>query len=344
MNNEKIRSSRRRRISRRDLLQTTLGASGILAAGGMSMLAPGLMRPAIAQAPRSSLDKVQIWMAVGSIEFLWAVLKARKIDEKHGLNIEVTYLDANAINQGLMIGQVSVGSSQPITAAVANNAGKNLTMFGPTLWNNIAGVVPVNSPVTSLKDLVGKKVALLQKLSGVYTSTQVMAAELGLNFEKDFNVVTGPPPAVSAFLQRGDVDAAVQIEPLVSSLLLTGKYKIFLEVNQVWKQLTGQDMLLGALAAEQKWLDANKDVAKRIIAAITDTGKLIRSDLSVFDEFASTLQLKTPEEIAFAKKRLPGFYPSEWTPSSVANVKRIIDRADELGIVKKPNREIVVAL
>ncbi len=328
-------------IDRRKFFHKTIRASSVLAIGGLGLCAPAVLRHARAQ---NSRDVVPIWMAVGSIEFLWAVLKARKIDANHGLDIQITFLDANAINQGLMIGQVPVGSSQPITTAIANNAGKNITIFGPTLWNNIAGIVPASSQVSSLKDLSGRKIALLQKLSGVYTSTQVMAAELGLNFEKDFQVVTGPPPAVSAFLQRRDVDAAIQIEPLVSSLLLSGKYKVFLEVNQVWKQLTGEDMLLGALAADQKWLDANRDVAKRIIAAITDTGKLIRSDLSVFDEFARTLQLKTPEEIEFAKKRLPAFYPAEWTSRSVANVMRLIGRADELGIIKKPSREIVVAL
>lgn len=331
--------NRRFDVTRRQFLGRT---SKYAAWGSAGLIAPALIRKAHGQA--KGLDSLQIWVAVGSIEFLWAVLKGRKIDAKHGLDVQVSFLDANAINQGMMIGQFQVCSSQPITAATANNAGKNVAIFAPALWNNMTGIVPVASSATSLKDLVGKKVSLLAKLSGVYTSTQVIAAELGLDFEKKFNIVTGPPPAVSAFLERGDVDAAIQIEPLVSAMLMSKKYKSFLDANAVWKQLTGDDMMLGCLAADQKWLDTNRDVAKRLVSAIVETGQLIRSDLNVFDEFASILRLKTPEEKQFAKARLPAFYPSEWTDRSIANVNRLIARADELGIVKRPSREFIVRL
>jgi ABC-type nitrate/sulfonate/bicarbonate transport system substrate-binding protein len=327
-----------RRIGRRRFFTGTVKAG---LAGGIALFGPAIIR---AQAQSKKLDRVEIAVAVGSIEFVWAVLKGRKIDHKHGLDAQVQFLDANAINQGAMIGRFQVSSSQPITAAIANNAGKNITIFAPALWNNMSGIVPVNSKVTSLSDLVGKKIALLAKLSGVYTSTQVIAAERGLDFEKQFNIVTGPPPAVSAFLQRGDVDAAIQIEPIVSSMLLSKKYKLFLEANQVWKRLTGDDMMLGCLAADEKWLDANRDVAKRLVAAVLEAGQTIRSDLKVFDEYATTLRLKTPEEIEFAKHRLPSFYPSEWTERSLANVNRLVSRAVELGIVKKPRRDFIVRL
>ena len=330
--------SRRRDVTRRQFLRHTTRCAAL---GGPALFAPTILRRAHGQI--SGLDRLQIRVAVGSIEFLWAVLKGRKIDAKHGLDVQVSFLDANAINQGMMIGRFQVSSSQPITAAMANQAGKNITIFAPALWNNMTGLVPATSSVSSLKDLVGKRVALLAKLSGVYTSTQVIAAELGLDFEKQFNIVTGPPPAVSAFLERGDVDAAIQIEPIVGAMLMTKKYKGFSEANAVWKQLTGEDMLLGCLAADQKWIDANRETAKRLVAAIVETGQLIWSDLDVFNEFASTLRLKTPEEI-FSQNSAFRHFILRNRPIAQSRMSTASLSAPTLGIIKKPSREFVIRL
>src|SRR4051812_18116358 len=80
----------RNHINRRNLLRRTVRTSSRLAAAtGLSLFAPHIMRRVYAQAGGvAAIDTIPIWMAVGSVEFLWAVLKARKIDQKHGLNIQ----------------------------------------------------------------------------------------------------------------------------------------------------------------------------------------------------------------------------------------------------------------
>lgn len=329
-------------ISRRQFLRDSSRiSSGIAVAGAAGLFAPAVVTRSAAAA---ALKPVTIWIGVGAAEFMWHVLKGRKIDEKHGISTTIQFMDAHAINQGLLVGETHIGATEPIALAIANNAGRKLTFFAPELWNHTSIIAPASSPATSLKDLVGKRIAALPPLSGIYTSTQVIAAQLGLNFEKDFQVVTGPPPAVLAFLTRGDVDAAVFFEPFVSNLLLSGKYKLILGENAFWKQRTGKNMLFSGLCADQGWLDANHDIARRIVATLLETAKLIQTDPGVFDEYGGMFKFQTPQQLAAAKKRLPPFFASQWGPADAANGEQVVAEAAKLGIIKMPKRKIIVAL
>jgi ABC-type nitrate/sulfonate/bicarbonate transport system substrate-binding protein len=326
---------------RRFLRQSVRISTGSLASGILGFIG---VPYALRVRAQESLPSVDLWVSVGSTEFLFAVMKGRKLDEKHGFNGMVTVTDASAVNQALLTGRVKVGSSEPIPTAIANNAGKALTLFGPELWNHCSFVVPAASPGTSLKDFAGKRIALLPELSGTFTSTQVVAAKMGLNLEKDFNLVTGPPPAVIAFLERGDVSGIIMFEPFVGSLVSTGKYRVVFGLNQFWKELVGGDMLFAGVAADQSWLQANKDTGKRIAAALVEAGQVIRSDPTVFDQFGKVFGFKTPSALELAKQRLPAFFPTDWGTREIESGRRLIAEAVAMGIIKRPAREIIVAL
>ena len=54
----------------------------------------------------------------------------------------------------------------------------------------------------------------------------MLAARGGLDFERDFQPVTGPPPALVTFLQRKQVDALAIHEPIVTKLLAEGTFRV----------------------------------------------------------------------------------------------------------------------
>jgi ABC-type nitrate/sulfonate/bicarbonate transport system substrate-binding protein len=326
---------------RRFLRRSARISTGAVAFAGLGFaVAPYILRAGA----QGALPSVDVWVSVGSTEFLFAVVKGRKLDEKHGYNGVFTVTDASAVNQALLTGRVKVGSSEPIPTAIANNAGKALIFFAPELWNHCSLVAPAASSGTSLKDFAGKRIALLPELSGTFTATQVVAAKMGLNLEKDFSLVTGPPPAVIAFLERGDVSGIVMFEPFVGSLVGTGKYRVVFGMNQFWKEQVGSDMLFAGVSADQAWLEANTDTAKRIAASLVEAGQVIRSDPTVFDQFGKVFGFKTASDLERAKQRLPAFFPTEWGARETESARRLIAEAVELGITKKPAREIVVAL
>lgn len=126
---------------------------------------------------------------------------------------------------------------------------------------------------------------------------------------------------------------------------MTGKYKVFLDHNADWKRLTGQNMFSIGLAAHRSWIDANTDVAKRLVAAALETAQLIQKDPSVFQEFAKFLGLDTPERVKAAQERMPRIYPTEWTPAVLDSADAIVKRAVGLKILTTaPDRRVTVIL
>lgn len=283
--------------------------------------------------------------AAGAVGFAVEVMAKRKIDAKHNITLDIVPLDPAAAEKATLVRQVDAGIFPIISAARVNTEGQNLTVFGPLLWIHYYGLTYADRPYSKLADLKGKKVATLDPVSSGYQSTQVLAAREGLNFEKDFQVVTSPAPAVLAILERGDVEAIFQFEPNIGNLLTTGKYKTFLDYNEEWKRLTGQNMFSIGLAAHDDWVQQNRETAKRLVDAFLESAQLIQSDPTVFEEYASYLNLDTLAKVKAAQERMPRIYPTEWTPAIIENIQSMVQSAIELKILAKaPTRQYMVVL
>lgn len=273
------------------------------------------------------------------------VMVKRGVAARNNLTLELSPLDPAAAEKATLVRQVDAGTFPIISAGRVNAEGQQLTIFGPLLWIHYSGLTYIDRPYTKLADLKGKKVATLDPVSSGYQSTQVLAAMEGLDFAKDFQVVTSPAPAVIAILERGDVEAIFQFEPNIGNLLTTGKYKTFLDYNEEWKRLTGQNMFSIGLAAHDDWIQKNKDTAKRLVTSVLETSQLIQREPAVFEENAAYLGLNTPEKIKMAEQRMPKLFPTEWNQAIADNAASIVAKAVDLKILDKaPTRQYISVL
>ncbi len=336
------------RVSRRAFLLSAGATVGAVACAAPAAAPSPPPTTAPAAAPTATVRPATIKFATvasGAVGFLTHVMTQRKIERKYDLTLELAPADPAAAEKALLLKQVDAGLFPIVSAARANTEGQPITVFGLLLWSHNYGVTYTDRPYAKLADLKGKKIATLDAISGTYQATQILAAGEGLNFEKDFQVVTSPAPAVLAFLERGDVEGIVHFEPNIGNLLLTGKYKVFLDHNAEWKRLTGQNMFSIGLAAHQPWIDANRDAAKRLLAALLEAAQLIQRDPSVFQEFAQFLGLDSPAKVKAAEERMPKIYPTEWNAAIAENAESIIKKAVELKILAKaPDRRVTLIL
>lgn len=328
-------------VTRRRFLLGAGATVGALAVGCGPLPSPQPGATASAGPARIKLSTV----VSGATGFLTHVMTQRKIHERYHLELELVSADPAAAERAVLFKQVDAGLFPILSAARANSEGQALTVFGPLLWNHNYGLTFIDRPYNRLADLRGKKIATLDPISSTYQSTLVLAKEQGLDFQKDFSVVTSPPPAVIAFLQRGDVEGIIHFEPNIGNLLTTGKYKVFLEENAEWKRLTGQDMFFVGLAAFDSWLTANKDAARRLVQAVLKTAQTIREDATVFQQYADFLGLDSPAKVKAAQDRMTPIYPTEWTPATADNAESLIKRATDLKILDKaPGRRVTIVL
>ncbi len=112
--------------------------------------------------------------------------------------------------------------------------------------------------INSIQDLVGKKVSYTKPRSTSETVARMAITAAGLDGQIEL-VSLGKVGAGLAALERGDVDAALLLEPIMSSR--PGKYKVAFDL----KNLPRMTQTVGVTT--QECIDSDPDKIKNIIAA-----------------------------------------------------------------------------
>lgn len=150
------------------------------------------------------------------------LLKATGALEKRlaPLGIKVTWTEFPAgpqLLEGLNVGSVDFGTTGETPPVFAQAAGANLGYVGfePPAPAGEAIVVPKDSPIKSVADLKGKKVAL-NKGSNVHYLLVRALEKAGLQY-KDIQPAFLPPADARAAFERGSVDAWVIWDPFLAA-------------------------------------------------------------------------------------------------------------------------------
>ena len=318
--------------ARRRFLRGAIGGAAALAA-------PRVRRAAAQPAP------VTFASAIGAVGIITQVARRLELDKKHDVRLDFKSLDPAAAEKSVLLRQVDAGLFPVITAADVNLKGQPIVIFAPLLYIHAFVVVWKDSLYQTLADLKGRRIGLLDKVSGAYRGMQILTARAGMDFERDFQPVTGPPPALVTFLQRRQVEAIVMHEPVTSKLLAEDKFRVIMGLNEEWRKARNQDWLFVGAAAHREWLAQNLGTARKITSVLLDATRAIRRNPDLIEAEGEFLGLRTRAEIDLAKARLPQFLPTEWNEAVVAGAMEAVREAARLGqIPKVPAEEFVTVL
>ncbi|MBW2149039.1 MAG: ABC transporter substrate-binding protein [Deltaproteobacteria bacterium] len=169
----------------------------------------------------AEMDSIRFGMRLTNPEM---VFMQGKFYERYDLKVE-TKLFATGIEmrEAVMTGRVDIGNLgiTPVSVAVTR-AGDDLYLVSANQYGGgrYRVVVRVDSPYKSMKDLLGKKVAI--KIgSGCYTAFLLYCEKYGWN-EKDFKLLNAGDQVAIAAMEAGSVDAVIYWEPIVSILEAKG--------------------------------------------------------------------------------------------------------------------------
>jgi sulfonate transport system substrate-binding protein len=150
------------------------------------------------------------------------LLKARGSLEKRlaPLHVEVKWTEFPAgpqLLEGLNVGSIDFGTVGEAPPIFAQAAGADLVYVGnePAASTAEAIVVPKNSPIKTLAELKGKKVAL-NKGSNVHYLLVKLLEKAGVNYNDIDTIFLTPADARAAF-ERGSVDAWAIWEPFLAA-------------------------------------------------------------------------------------------------------------------------------
>jgi ABC-type nitrate/sulfonate/bicarbonate transport system substrate-binding protein len=183
-----------------------------------------------------------------------------KYYEKMGLKVNlVKFTSGPAQFAALAGGQVDLAWGGMGAFLLAKANGQDLNFFAVFMdYNPLEGIaVPGAGPVHSVRDLAGKKVALVRGSDAHYGMLKALQANgMGKDAVQILNMA---PPQQAAALEAGDVDAMFAWEPFLTPLTKKGARIIFHN-----SELHPGPAFLG-WAGHKAWLEKNKDVIVKLL-------------------------------------------------------------------------------
>jgi sulfonate transport system substrate-binding protein len=219
--------------------------------------------------------------------------------------------------EALHAGSIDFGSTGAPPPVFAQAGGVDLLYVGaePAPVNSEALFVPKDSPIRTVADLKGKRVAF-QKGSGSHFLLASALQKAGLKFSDITTVYLSPSDARAAFV-GGGIDAWVVWDPYFASAQKA--YQV-----RVLSDYTGLPQANGFYLASRKFAEQSPALVSALLEQVKLTGKWA----SEHQKEVSTLltqQTGVPADIVATWMQRTRFGATPVTPDIVANQQRVAD-------------------
>lgn len=200
-----------------------------------------------------------------------SVVEAGSFFKDQGLDAEfIHFSDVNGTTRAIAANSIDLAFGSPAAGSFSlATDGVPIKIILATQPANVEFVVPVDSPIKSLSELRGKKVAM----SPAGSSTAAIAgAILSLNYgigSNDFSLVPGNEPRLVQFLAQKEVDAAA-LRNVTIAQLKDLKVRSLGTFADEWRKLSKSDSVpynaIGVVRSD--WLEKNPEAGVKAIVAL----------------------------------------------------------------------------
>ncbi|MCE4614396.1 MAG: ABC transporter substrate-binding protein [Desulfurococcales archaeon] len=192
-----------------------------------------------------------------------------------GINVKVMRIQlAPDVATALLKGDAQVAILPVDVAAKLFETGKNITVIAVDMYQNQAILVPVNSTFKDPTNLKGRTIAspiasgtfamFKSYMKAIYNITVLNPGQTG----GGINVVNTPPAQTLDAVMKGDADAAVVWEPIVSQALATGKFRVLASYMDLWSKLGYNDKpVMVVWVARGDWVKNHPDQVEELLEA-----------------------------------------------------------------------------
>ncbi len=216
------------------------------------------------------------------------------IEQKHDVKIVFRSFSYGAPeNQALAAGELQIASAGMGPAIVAS-ARLPAKLLAISILEQTAILVPEDSPITSIADLKGKRIAFPGKGSQQYPLLVKALTDVGLSID-DVELFRTKGSDVPTLLANKSVDAGITWDPHVSNALAAGHSRVLMKAEQILPIKAGHYIGNGVYARED-FIEARPELVQDLITAIVQAIDLILKD----EEAAVKMwadQIGFPEEV-----------------------------------------------
>ena len=253
------------------------------------------------------------------------------VEKKHDVKIEFKVFSYGAPeNQALAAGEIQIASAGmcPAIVAAARLPAKLLAI---SILEQAAIIVPADSPIKSVAELKGKRIAFPGKGSQQYPLLVKALADAGLKVG-DVELFKTKGSDVPTLLANKSVDAGITWDPHVSNALASGHSKVLLKAEKILPIKAGHYIGNGVYARED-FIAAKPALVQDLISSIVKAVDFIlKNEDQAIKMWAE--QIKFPEKvISFALKEKISVYNLDVAPEA-STVEAYTKFLKDAGILK----------
>jgi NitT/TauT family transport system substrate-binding protein len=268
------------------------------------------------------------------------IIEEQGFDERNGFQLEPHQVSGDASVQFLLQGESDVSfDGDPVTAALLQTQGEDVTTFYPMVVQDAALVTRGDAPYESPQDLIGEKVGHDGLESGTMTAAAVMLQQFeDIDIEEDFDLQLTPEAALIRLVERGELEATFVSEPVTLQSQIDHGFKVVWgPAWEQWERERGGRAWNISMMARQSWIDENPELARAVTRAWDDVYRWITEEPTRLTggDFPELLGLETPE-VGEAFARLieeSEYFTNRWTDADVKAARDFNRFAAEVGNV-----------
>jgi NitT/TauT family transport system substrate-binding protein len=283
--------------------------------------------------PEKTSLKVGV-LKISDVYPLWVAQKEGFFKDVGIDNVQATEMAGGAaIQPAIQSGQLDLGWSNVVSVVISKPQGFSFKFFaggtwiGPGAERNQVILVKKNSPITTAKQLEGKRYGVNTLGNIAEVSARSWLDHNGVDPKKVNIVELGTPITVPPLVQ-GRVDAVSANEPAVTIGLQTGKVRILAE--NPYSGL-GKEVFLAGWIANDKFLNQNPKTAKAFSEAISKAVAWSR-DPQNKEQFKQLLAQNTGLAPDVVDKQVMSITKDKVTP---ADIQPWIDATKKYGLLKE---------
>ncbi|TAM90872.1 MAG: ABC transporter substrate-binding protein [Candidimonas sp.] len=267
-----------------------------------------------------------------------AVLETGNFFKQQGIDAKfVHFADVNGTTRAIAAGAIDLAFGSPAAGSFSlATDGVPVKIILATQPANVEFVVRADSPITSISQLRGKKIAMSPAGS---STASIASAILDLNYgikPADFTLVPGNEPRLVQYLEQKDVDAAA-LRNTTLAQLTTLKVKKLGSFAENWQKVTKNKLSVpyNAVAViRDDWMKANPGATAKVVLAL-------RNALE-FGSAHGPAVVSAVKKIANASDKTAAAYVTLWnenyrvslTPTDQDTLKRMFAIFKESGLLK----------
>jgi NitT/TauT family transport system substrate-binding protein len=221
--------------------------------------------------------------------FAWelAVIRAHGLDRQADLAIEVIELASPEAGKiALRAGNADIMVSDWLWVSRERELGAKLTFYP---YSSALGAVMVqaSSPIKSLADLKGRKLAVAGgPIDKNWLLLQAAAKQDGIDLKSEATIVYGAPPLLTAKTLDGEMDATLNYWNFCASLEAKGLGRLA-GIEDILPRLGAQGRIaMIGYVFDEGWAAANRDALARFIAITRKAKEMLSSSDEEWEKIA----------------------------------------------------------